>query len=883
MASDQDLAADTAAPALDVVQASALTADDVIRRLGSARGGLSDAQAAVRLAELGPNAVRSDEARWLPVLVRQVRSPLLVLLVVAAVASYFVGERTSAVIIGAILVVSVGLGFVNEYRAVRAAEALHGQIRHTCVVVRGGHPATIDVTDLVPGDVVDLQLGEVVPADLRLLEVAELECDESILTGESMPVAKSVDPVPPGAALAELTGAALMGTVVHAGSGTGVVVATGSRAEFGRIAQGLSEGEPETEFQAGLRQFSVLLVQVAAVLTVSIFAINLLLHRPLLEALLFSLAIAVGITPQLLPAVVSTSLAAGSRRLAQRKVLVKRLVCIEDLGNIQVLFTDKTGTLTEGQISLTRSIDPDGHPADDPLRLGLLCTEIVGDDEHAATGNALDVALWDAPVAAPHRDAAARVRRLALLPFDHERRLVSVLVEEPDGTRTLVSKGAPEGLLVRCTALPVDAQGVLDAEFDAGSRVVAIATRAMAGQDTLGPADEHDLTLRGFLVFRDAPKASAVDALSRLASLGLTVKVVTGDNARVAAKVCGDLGLPTGPVVTGADLDATDDDGLPALVAGAAIFARVSPEHKARIVRAQRRTGVDVAFLGDGVNDAVALHAADVGISVDTAADVAKDAADVILLAKDLHVLADGVLEGRRIFANTIKYVLMGTSSNFGNMFSAAGASALLAFLPMLPSQILLNNLLYDTSQLAIPTDHVDSEQLARPAAWDIHFIRRFMLFFGPISSIFDFATFAVMLGVFHAGPAQFRSGWFVESLATQTLVIFAVRTRRIPFFRSRPSAPLLASALGIVVIGALVPSMPFASTLGFGALPTGFFVVLVLLAACYLGLIELGKRWFYRAAPLAPARTTVGARERRIGYRILRRARRFSSAGGNR
>ncbi|HEX5332330.1 MAG TPA: magnesium-translocating P-type ATPase [Cellulomonas sp.] len=883
MASDQRLAPADAEPGLDVVHAAALTSDDVLRRLGSTREGLSAARAADRFAELGPNAVRSDEAHWLPVLVRQVRSPLLVLLVVAAVASYFVGERTSAVIIGAILVVSVGLGFVNEYQAVRAAEALHGQIRHMCVVVRGGHPAAVDVTALVPGDVVDLQLGEIVPADLRLLEVAELECDESILTGESVPVAKSVEPTAPGAALAELTGAALMGTVVHAGSATGVVVATGSRAEFGRIAQGLSEGEPETEFQAGLRRFSVLLVQVAAVLTVSIFAINLLLHRPLLEALLFSLAIAVGITPQLLPAVVSTSLAAGSRRLAERKVLVKRLVCIEDLGNIQVLFTDKTGTLTEGQISLTRSIGTDGRPDDAPLRLGLLCTEIIGDESHAATGNALDVAMWDAPAAAPLRDAAARVRRLALLPFDHERRLVSVLVEEPDGTRTLVAKGAPEGLLSRCTALPAEAQAVLDAEFDAGSRVVAIATRAMAGRDTLGPADEHDLELRGFLVFKDAPKASAVDALSRLAGLGLTVKVVTGDNARVAAKVCGDLGLPTRPVVTGADLDVTDDEHLPALVAGAAIFARVSPEHKARIVRAQRRTGVDVAFLGDGVNDAVALHAADVGISVDSAADVAKDAADVILLAKDLHVLADGVLEGRRIFANTIKYVLMGTSSNFGNMFSAAGASALLAFLPMLPSQILLNNLLYDTSQLAIPTDHVDPEQLARPAAWDIHFIRRFMLFFGPISSLFDFATFAIMLGVFHAGPAQFRSGWFVESLATQTLVIFAVRTRRIPFFRSRPSVPLLASALGIVVIGALVPSAPFASTLGFGALPTGFFLVLVLLAGCYLVLIELGKRWFYRAAPAVPARTTVGARERRIGYRILRRARRFSSAGGNR
>jgi Mg2+-importing ATPase len=879
MASDQAAVADRAATTLDVMHAAALPADAVLGLLGSSHGGLNDAEVVARRATFGPNAVRSDEARLLPVLIRQIRSPLLVLLGVAAIASYFVGERTSAVIIGLILVVSVGLGFVNEYRAVRAAAALHSQIRHTCVVVRADHATAVDVTDLVPGDIVSLQLGEVVPADLRLLEVAGLECDESILTGESMPTDKSVEPVAADAALADLGSAALMGTVVHAGSGRGVVVATGGRAEFGRIAQGLSDGEPETEFQAGLRQFSVLLVQVAAALTISIFAINLLLHRPLLDALLFSLAIAVGITPQLLPAVVSTSLAAGSRHLAQRKVLVKRLVCIEDLGNIQVLFTDKTGTLTEGQISFTRSLDPHGAPSDDPLRLGLLCSQAVGDEARAAGGNPLDVALWDSDAAAPFRDDAARRRRLAVLPFDHERRMVSVLVEESDGTRTLLAKGAPEGLLDRCSDVPADAQVVLDREFAAGSRVVAVASRSVTGQDSLVPADEHGLTLRGFLVFLDAPKASAVGALARLAGLGLTVKVVTGDNARVAAKVCGDLGLPTGPVVTGADLDATDDEHLPALVSGAAIFARVSPEHKARIVRAERRTGVDVAFLGDGVNDAVALHAADVGISVDSAADVAKDAADVILLAKDLDVLADGVLEGRRVFANTIKYVLMGTSSNFGNMFSAAGASALLAFLPMLPSQILLNNLLYDTSQLAIPTDHVDDEQLARPAAWDIRFIRRFMLFFGPISSIFDFATFGIMLWVFHAGPELFRSGWFVESLATQTLVIFAVRTRRIPFFRSRPSLPLLASALGIVVIGAVIPALPLAASLGFGALPVGFFLVLIGLAACYLTLIEFGKRWFYRAAP--PSKATARALGRRTGYRVLRRARRFTSAAG--
>ena len=676
--------------------------------------------------------MRSHRARALPVLGRQLRSPLLILLAVTAFASFFVGERGDAVIIGVILLASVGLGFVNEYRAEKAAEALHSQVRHQCIVLRDGHPRSVDVTQLVPGDVVDLQLGEVVPADLRLLATAGLECEESVLTGESLPADKSTGPVPAGTPLAELSCCALMGTVVHAGSGTGVVVATGGRAEFGRIALGLGERQPETEFQIGLRKFSMLLVQVAGVLTTAIFVINVALHRPVIDALLFSLAIAVGISPQLLPAVVSTSLAAGSRQLARRKVLVKRLVCIEDLGDIEVLFTDKTGTLTEGSLRFMRSVGPDSRLDDEPLLLGLLCNEAVVEDGHAAGGNPLDVALWNSPAAAREKAALARYRRLATLPFDHDRRAVSVLVEDDTGSRMLITKGAPEGVLERCLDVPATARAALDAEFAAGNRVVAVATRAAPGQSAITGADEHDLRFRGLLVFLDPPKATARRALDRLAGLGVTVKVLTGDNPAVAAKVCADLGLPAGQVMTGADIDAADDAGLGALLAETSVFARVSPEHKARIVRAQRRTGVDVAFLGDGVNDALALHAADVGISVESATDVAKDAADVLLLEKDLDVLADGVTEGRRIFTNTMKYVLMGTSSNFGNMFSAAGASLFLTFLPMLPSQILLNNLLYDSSQLAIPTDNVDPEQVAQPSRWDVGLIRRFMLFFGP-------------------------------------------------------------------------------------------------------------------------------------------------------
>jgi Mg2+-importing ATPase len=863
----------TAADYVGAPDAAAQSVDDVLRVMATTSAGLSTDEAARRRLIVGANAVRSHRARPWPVLLSQLRSPLLLLLAATATASFFLGERSGGVIIGAILIASVGLGFVNEYRAEKAAQALHSQIRHTAVALRDGHPVAVDVTDLVPGDIVDMGLGEVVPADVRLLSVSGLECDESVLTGESVPAEKTAAPVPAGSPLAELSSCALMGTVVQAGSGRAVVIATGGHAEFGRIALGLGERHPETEFQVGLRRFSMLLLQVAGALTAAIFVVNVALHRPVIDALLFSLAIAVGISPQLLPAVVSTSLAAGSRQLAKRRVLVKRLVCIEDLGNIEVLFTDKTGTLTEGRISYMRSIDPDGAPAEGPLLLGLVCNEAVIDSGHAAGGNPLDIALWDSPAAQPSALQARKFRRLATLPFDHERRLVSVLVDDPVGARVLITKGAPETLLERCLDVPGTARQVLDAEFAAGNRVVAVASRSAVGLDAITDGDEQRLQLAGFLVFLDAPKSSARAALTRLATLGITVKVVTGDNPIVADTVCKALGLnPTG-TLTGPELDAMNDEQLRTAIRATTVFARVSPEHKARIVRAQRKTGTDVAFLGDGVNDALALHAADVGISVESATDVAKDSADIILLDKDLDVLADGVVEGRRIFANTVKYVLMGTSSNFGNMFSAAGASAFLKFLPMLPSQILLNNLLYDSSQLAIPTDNVDDEQLARPAHWDIHFIRRFMLFFGPVSSLFDFATFGVMLWVFHSGPAQFRSGWFVESLATQTLVIFAIRTRRIPFFRSRPSVPLLLAALGVVAVGAVLPATPFAHTLGFSTLPIGFFLALLLMVMCYLVLIEIAKRWFFRTAPAAPT-----VRHRDPTRRIHRRAARFTT-----
>ncbi|MEU7143935.1 magnesium-translocating P-type ATPase [Nocardia sp. NPDC046473] len=863
----------TTAPSeqLDVLAAGAMPIEAVLSALAVAETGLSTQESHARLRTAGANAIRSHQARILPVLLRQLRSPLLLLLAVTATASFFLGQRTDAIIIGLILTTSVGLGLFNEYRAERAAEAMHDRIQHHATVIRDGTARSVPVADVVPGDVVEVRLGQLVPADLRLLTTTALQCDESVLTGESLPVEKSVEPVPVGTTLAELTGCALMGTVVSAGQGRGVVISTGGSTVFGRVALGLGKRQPDTAFQIGLRQFSLLLVSVAAVLTIGIFAVNIGLHRPILTALLFSLAIAVGISPQLLPAVVSTSLAAGSRQLARRKVLVKRLVCIEDLGDIEVLFTDKTGTLTEGRIELMRALDPQGAASDESMLLGMVCIDATVRNGVVVDGNPLDTALWHAPTAP--RTAAGRYSTLAVLPFDHRRRLVTVLAEDDHGHRLIITKGAPEMVLAHCADASDTAKAVLDNEFRAGHRVVAVATRPADEQDTLSQDGEHSLRLQGFLVFLDPPKSSARAALARLAGLGVAVKVITGDNPEVAAHVCAELGLPPGNALTGPDIDRLDDRQLSECLSTTTIFARIDPEQKARIVRAQRSHGVDVAFLGDGVNDALALHAADVGISVDSATDVAKDAADVVLLEKDLQVLADGVMEGRRIFANTMKYVLMGTSSNFGNMFSAAGASVFLPFLPMLPSQILLNNLLYDTSQLAIPTDSVDPEQLARPARWDITLIRRFMLVFGPISSVFDFATFGIMLWVFHAGEALFHSGWFVESLATQTLVLFVIRTRRIPFFRSHPSVPLLVAALAAVTTGAILPATPLARSLGFAPLPGGFFVALVLMVAIYLVLAEVGKHFFFQTPkPVAAQRVRIP------GHRVHRRAAHFAT-----
>ena len=633
--------------------------------------------------------------------------------------SAFVGETTDAIIILTIIAMSIGLGFVNEYRSARAVEELHSQLRHKALTLRDAKPVTVDVTTLVPGDLVQLSVGDVVPADLRLLRADSLECDESVLTGESLPVEKQADPIAAPESPLALPSCAFMGTVVQEGGGQAVVVETGADTQFGTIAGRLGEGQPETGFQAGLRDYSKMLVTVTVIMAVAILVVNLVLGHPAIESILFALSIAVGLTPQLLPAIVTVSLSTGARRLAKRKVVVKRLVAIEDLGDIDVFFTDKTGTLTQGQITFSSALDAAGGFSGAVLRDGLACNEAVVSDGRAVGGNPLDRALWQAPDAA--QIAAVAAKRLDVRPFDYERRLTSVLVQEDGGERRVIVKGAPEAVMARSTKAAPQARAVLQDLFAQGSRVVAVATRKANGRIKLTPDDEQDLQLEGFLTFLDPPKADAGEAITSLRRLGVEVKVITGDNDVVARKVCADIGLNVLGTMTGPELDKLDDEQLAAALPNTTIFARTTPEQKSRLIKAQRELGADVGFMGDGVNDAVALHDADCGISVQTATDVARDAADIVLLDKDLGILADGVAEGRRTFSNTMKYVMMGTSSNFGNMFSAGAASLFLSFLPMLPTQILLNNLLYDVSEMTIPTDNVDSEQLENPALGHPH------------------------------------------------------------------------------------------------------------------------------------------------------------------
>ena len=848
--------------------AAAMRAQDALSQLASKSSGLSNTEASKRLLQYGPNTIHTHHFTVFSLLLGQFKNPILILLAVAAIASGLLGDAGNASVIGGILVLSVTLSLVTEFRAEKASADLQKRTTHRATVIRDGQPQQLDVTKLVPGDIVRLSLGAVIPADLRLMSTDEFECDESIITGESMPVEKAAESDDVAA------NCALMGTVVRAGSATGLVIRTGGQTEFGAIAQGLSKRVPETDFQMGLRKFSVFLLRLALGMCVVVIGASAILHHNLIDAVLFALALAVGMTPQLLPAVVSTALALGSRQLAKDGVLVKRLASIEDLGDMDVLITDKTGTLTLGAVAFDSDI---AFGKLNPVTLGMLATDVDYLEAAKSTVgmNALDAALWGSTQGKAAFDSKAK--KLGSLAFDHDRRIASALVKT-DGLCLLVSKGSPEDVIARCIGVTEAQTSQLSALYQAGRRVIAVATREMPqGTTSVTATDESGLTLQGFLAFTDPIKPEVQKSLEALANLGIEVKIATGDSAEVAATVCKLVGLSVHSVLTGTLIDGLTDAQLATAAAEASVFARVSPEQKARILRALRSDGKAVGFLGDGVNDAIALHDADVGISVDSATDVAKDAADIVLLEKDLGVLATGVRQGRRVFQNTMKYVLMGTAGDFGNMVSAAIGGVILPFLPMAPGQLLLQALMYDTSQLGIPTDNVDAEQSARPSHWSIKFIGRFMIVFGLASSVFDFATFALMIFGFHAKVAEFQTGWFVESLATATLIVLAVRTRRVPFWRSRPSRVLLVTVLVIVGLGVAVTYLPLGRVFDFAALPLPFFGALLGMILGYLVLVEFAKRTLFRSESGSNALAHKPNRYRRgQHHRVSRRASKF-------
>ncbi len=742
---------------------------------------------------------------------------------------------------------------MQEHRAETAAEVLRKRVALRVTTIRDGAAHEIPAAELVPGDVVLLSAGDLVPADCRLIESRDLFVNEALLTGEPYPAEKHADVFGNGDDPTPANGV-FMGSSVVSGTARALVVATGRSTRIGAIAGALSREPPPTAFTLGIRRFGMLLVRLTVLLVLFVLLINLLFERPLLESFLFALALAVGLTPELLPMIVSVTLAHGAVRMARERVIVKRLSAIHDLGSMDILCSDKTGTLTEGRIKLIREVDLSGEESGDILTWAHV---------NAAFETGLKSPLDDAIMEAAPEDLSDW-RKIDEVPFDFERRRVSVLAER-DGRRFLIVKGAPEDVLSHSSswqaaavdgAKPLNDEAVATARTtlaqlgDEGFRVLGVAWREVEpDRGHANISDESELTFAGFAAFLDPPKESARPALAALAELGVAVKIVSGDNERVTRHVCATLGVPVGGVINGPELAELTDEALAARLSDTTLFCRVSPPQKARIIRALRRQGHVVGYLGDGINDAPSLQAADVGLSVEGAVDVAREAAAIILLKHDLVVLAEGVREGRRTFANIMKYVMMGTSSNFGNMFSMAGAVLILPFLPMLPVQILLNNLLYDISEIAIPLDHVDEDIITRPRHWDMGFVREFMLVLGPVSSLFDFIAFGLLLWVFHAGESLFQTGWFVMSLASQVLVIFLIRTRLRPW-SSRPHPALIASALGVVALAVLLPFTLLAPWFGFLPLPLDVFLALAAVVVVYLFTVEHVKRWLLGRHP---------------------------------
>ncbi|MEY4173525.1 MAG: magnesium-translocating P-type ATPase, partial [Actinomycetota bacterium] len=772
------------------------------------------------------------------------RSPILILLVAAALLSQLLGETTDAVIITHIVLASGVLGFFQERGAVHAVNSLLASVQVRCRVVRDGATVNAPILSVVRGDVVLLSAGDVVPGDCRVLEANNLLVDESTLTGEAYPAAKVVTAVPADAELADRDSVVHLGSHVASGTGTVVVVDTGAATEFGAVSAHLATRHVPTSFERGVTSFGLLLLRATAVLVVGVFVANIALDRPFVEALLFALALAVGLTPQMLPAIVTLSLSRGAALMAARRVIVKRLDAIEDIGGLDVLCTDKTGTLTSGSVGMDASLSPTGEPDPHVGRLAWLNAR-----HQTGFANPIDDAIL-ASVPAPE-DAG---ERLAELPYDFTRKRLSVLVRDADGTH-IITKGAFEQVLQCCSTIagaPLpEADPALRTLYERlsaeGYRVLAVAVGVVTDRRPdagvmLDPAHERALDLVGLLIFSDPAKAGAREAIERLHGLNVSVRLITGDNRLAAAHIATQMGLSLDDALTGSDIARLDDAALAVRADRTMVFAEVTPIHKERIVRALSAAGHTVGFLGDGINDAPALHVADVGISVDTAVDVAKQTADLVLLEKDLGVLGDGIEAGRRVFANTLKYVHVTTSANFGNMLSMAAAAAFLPFLPLLPTQILLLNFLSDVPATTIATDRVDDEQLRRASRWDVRQVRNFMIVFGMVSTVFDLLTFALLRWWLKAEPEVFRSGWFIESTATELAVMLVLRTRR-PFLRSRPSRALAVSSAAVLAIVTVLPFTPLAHGLGLGRLSLAALAALVAVVVAYVVVTEALKQ----------------------------------------
>ena len=832
-----------------------IPAPTILEKLGTNSKGLTTAQVQALLTQYGPNTFSSQHrVGSVGLLLNQFKSPIIIILIFAAILSIFLGDITDAVIILTIVLASGLLGFWQERGAANALEKLLAVVQTKATVLRDGNEVKIPLAQIVPGDIVVLSAGTTIPGDCLLLDSNDLFLDEAALTGETFPVEKNVGLQPAETPLSQRTNVLFMGTHVVSGNAHAVVVHTATNTEFGKVSQRLGQKSPQTEFERGIQQFGYFLMEVTLLLIVVIFAVNVYLARPVLDSFLFSLALAVGLTPQLLPAIISINLAQGAKQMARHKVIVKRLSSIENFGSMNVLCADKTGTLTEGQVQLKAALDANGSQSEKVALYAWLNASF-----ESGYLNPIDEAIRSY-----RQFDLTHYKKLDEVPYDFVRKLLSVLVSEegtqPQQHNLMVTKGALDNVLAVCSEAEIapDGQrvkleavrGQIRARFEelsqAGFRTLGVAYKDCGTGTQIHKETETAMVFLGFMVLTDPPKAGIATTIKQLEQLGVSLKIITGDNRAVAAHLGQQVGLKVTKILTGPDLHHTSQEALIRQVGEVDLFAEIEPNQKERIIVALKKAGYVVGYMGDGINDASALHAADVGISVESAVDVAREAADIVLLEKGLDVLIEGVKQGRITFANTLKYVFMATSANFGNMFSMAGASLFLSFLPLLPKQILLANLLTDFPETAIATDNVDPAWVTKPRRWNIHFIRNFMLTFGLVSSIFDYVTFGALLLILNATPEQFRAGWFVESVLSASLIVLVIRTSG-PFYKSKPGKILLIATLVVDALTLAIPYSPIAGFLGFSPIPPLFLLMLGLILTFYMITAEVAKHFFYK------------------------------------